>query len=51
MDILNREIVENVNEEDEEVGGTLACIVACATICVFSGGAVNAMALATIAMS
>jgi len=44
MEIIN----QNVNEV--EVGGWVACTVACASLCFVSYGSVTAMALALIAL-
>ena len=35
----------------EECGGTVACVVSCAALCVIGAGAVNAMALAVIGVA
>ena len=44
--------VEVINNKTymEECGGTVACVVSCAALCVIGAGAVNAMALAVIAI-
>ncbi|SHH98699.1 hypothetical protein SAMN02745196_02216 [Clostridium collagenovorans DSM 3089] len=44
MEILNQEV------NNTEVGGTVACIVGCGSLCFISYGSVTAMALALIAL-
>ncbi|MCX7922019.1 MAG: hypothetical protein N3B21_08425 [Clostridia bacterium] len=44
MEILNQEV------NNPEVGGPVACFVACGSLCWVSSGVVTAMALALVAM-